>query len=114
MKNFNSPVPVEWSNRRVLTTAQLAKYYVCPVEHIRDNFRKNRDRFVANKHYENGCKWRALSKEYGKWKTILADEQSVFGQKDASAVELGIPLSCCQRKISRNNGTMTRALQETQ
>ena len=51
MENFKSPVPVEWSNRRVLTTAQLAKYYKCPVEYIRDNFRKNRDRFVAGKHY---------------------------------------------------------------
>ena len=51
MENFKSPVPVVWSSQRVLTTAQLAKYYECPVEYIRDNFRKNRDRFVAGRHF---------------------------------------------------------------
>ena len=51
MKNFKAPVPVEWSNQLVLLTAQLAKYYGCSVEHIRDNFRKNRGRFVEGKHY---------------------------------------------------------------
>ena len=44
-------VPVEWSNQRVLTTAQLAEFYGCSVENIRDNFRKNRERFVEDKHY---------------------------------------------------------------
>ena len=51
MENFKAPVPVEWSNQLVLLTAQLAKYYECSVEHIRDNFRKNRGRFVEGKHY---------------------------------------------------------------
>ena len=44
-------VPVEWSNQRVLTTTQLAEFYECTVENIRDNFRKNKDRFIAGKHF---------------------------------------------------------------
>ena len=49
--DFTKLVPVEWSSRRVLTTAQLADFYKCAVENIRDNFRKNKDRFVEGKHY---------------------------------------------------------------
>ena len=42
---------VEWSNQPVLMTAPLAQFYECKVENIRDNFRKNRDRFVEGKHF---------------------------------------------------------------
>ena len=42
---------IEWSNQLVLMTAPLAKFYECKVENIRDNFRKNRDRFVEGKHF---------------------------------------------------------------
>ncbi|MBR4904240.1 MAG: ORF6N domain-containing protein [Selenomonadaceae bacterium] len=51
MENFKTPVPVEWSNQRVLTTAQLAEYYECAVKQIQQNFNKNKDRFVAGKHF---------------------------------------------------------------
>ena len=51
MEKFKYLVPVEWSNQLVLTTAQLAHFYECSVENIRDNFRKNRDRFIEGKHY---------------------------------------------------------------
>lgn len=51
MENFKTPVPVEWQNQRVLTTAQLAEYYECDVNNIKKNFNKNKDRFVAGKHY---------------------------------------------------------------
>lgn len=44
-------VPVEWKDQRVLTTAQLAEFYECTVENIRDNFRKNKERFIADKHF---------------------------------------------------------------
>ena len=45
------PEKVSWNDERVLTTAQLAEYYECAPENIRDNFRKNRDRFVDGKHF---------------------------------------------------------------
>ena len=51
MEDFKSPVPVEWQNKLVLTTTQLAEYYGCAVENIRDNFRKNKIHFVESKHY---------------------------------------------------------------
>ena len=51
MEDFKSPVPVEWNNQLVLVSVQLAKFYGCAVEHIHDNFRKNKDRFVMGKHY---------------------------------------------------------------
>ena len=41
----------EWRNERVVTTAQLAEFYECTPENVRDNFRKNRDRFVSGKHF---------------------------------------------------------------
>lgn len=49
--DFENIVPVEWSNQRVLTTAQLAEYYECEVRHISDNFKRNESRFKAGKHY---------------------------------------------------------------
>ena len=51
MENFKSPVPVEWSARRVLTTAQLAECYKCTSKQIKQNFNHNRDRFIEGKHY---------------------------------------------------------------
>ena len=49
--DFTKIVPVEWSNLRVLTTAQIAEFYGCEVRHISDNFKRNEDRFVKGKHY---------------------------------------------------------------
>ena len=51
MEQFQSLVPVDWQNQRVLTTAQLAEYYKCSVRNISDNFKANDDRFVEGKHY---------------------------------------------------------------
>ena len=42
---------VEWRNERVVTTAQLADFYETSADNIRDNFRKNRDRFIDGKHF---------------------------------------------------------------
>ena len=42
---------VEWSNQPVLTTAQLAKFYGCKIENIRDNFHNHREHFVEGKHF---------------------------------------------------------------
>ena len=44
-------IPVEWSNQRVLTTAQLAHFYDCEPRHISDNFKRNESRFKVNKHF---------------------------------------------------------------
>lgn len=51
MEDFKMPVPVEWCNKRVLTTAQIAECYSCSVDQIKVNFNNNKDRFVAGKHY---------------------------------------------------------------
>ena len=42
---------VEWRNERVATTAQIAEFYECTPENIRDNFRKNREHFIDGKHF---------------------------------------------------------------
>ena len=44
-------IPVEWSNKRVLLTAQLAHFYGCEPRHISDNFKRNESRFKVNKHF---------------------------------------------------------------
>ena len=49
--NIKDLVPVEWSNRLVLTTAQLAHFYGCEPRHISDNFKRNESRFVEGKHH---------------------------------------------------------------
>ncbi len=49
--DFSKLVPVEWSSRRVLTTAQLAEFYGCDANNIKKNFNANKDRFVEGKHY---------------------------------------------------------------
>ena len=51
MEDFKMPVPVEWCNKRVLTTAQIAEFYGCETRNISDNFKRNEERFVAGKHY---------------------------------------------------------------
>ena len=36
---------------RVMTTEQLAEAYGCDVQHIKQNFNNNKDRFTEGKHY---------------------------------------------------------------
>lgn len=45
------PAPVVWQQDLVLTTAQLAEFYETPVDNIKVNFNRNRDRFVEGKHF---------------------------------------------------------------
>lgn len=42
---------IEHVGERVLTTEQLAEVYECDVKRISENFKRNEDRFVENKHY---------------------------------------------------------------
>ena len=51
MENFKTPAPVEWNNKLVLLTYQLAEYYECDVQNIKKNFNANKNRFVEGKHY---------------------------------------------------------------
>ena len=42
---------IEYSNQRVLTTQQLAEVYETSETNIKTNFNRNKERFVAGKHY---------------------------------------------------------------
>lgn len=43
--------PVEYKGQIVITTAQLAEVYGASPDNIKDNFNRNKDRFVNGKHY---------------------------------------------------------------
>ena len=45
------PTPIEWNGQVVITTAQLADVYSASTDNIKDNFNRNKDRFVSGKHY---------------------------------------------------------------
>ena len=45
------PTPIEWNGQVVITTAQLADVYGASTDNIKDNFNRNKDRFVSGKHY---------------------------------------------------------------
>lgn len=49
MENFMTPV--EYKGQIVITTAQLAEVYGASPDNIKDNFNRNKDRFVNGKHY---------------------------------------------------------------
>ncbi len=44
-------VPVVYNNQRILTTQQLAEFYETDTDRISENYSRNRDRYVAGKHY---------------------------------------------------------------
>ena len=44
-------VPVEWQNRRVLTSAQIAEAYKCSVDQIKVNFNANKNHYKEGLHY---------------------------------------------------------------
>ena len=45
------PTPIELNGQVVITTAQLADVYGASTDNIKDNFNRNKDRFVSGKHY---------------------------------------------------------------
>ena len=47
----NLPQIREYSNQRILTSAQLAELYETDVLHIQQNYKNNKDRYVPGKHY---------------------------------------------------------------
>ena len=50
MKEFK-PTPIEYSQQRVLTTAQLAEAYKTTTKTITDNFNNNKSRYIEGVHY---------------------------------------------------------------
>ena len=44
-------VPVDYSNQRVLTTAQVAEALDCSIEQLRSNFKNHKDQFEEGVHY---------------------------------------------------------------
>ena len=59
INGHNIPSQVEYENRIVLTTKQLAEFYDCSEKRISENFNRNKERFAIGKHY---CK---LDKDNG-------------------------------------------------
>lgn len=49
--NIADLIPVVYSSKRVLTTAQLADFYGCDTRNISDNFKNNESRFREGVHY---------------------------------------------------------------
>ena len=45
------PVTIEYSQQRVLTTAQVAESYKVTTDRIKDNFFENKSRYMEGKHY---------------------------------------------------------------
>lgn len=50
IENIEIPV-IEYNNRLVVTTEQLAEFYGCDPKQIRQNFNNNKERFAEGKHY---------------------------------------------------------------
>ena len=48
---MNELMVLEHNNIRVMTTEQLAEAYGCDVQHIKQNFNNNKERFTDGKHY---------------------------------------------------------------
>ena len=48
---MNELTVLEHNNIRVMTTEQLAEAYGCDVQHIKQNFNNNKERFADGKHY---------------------------------------------------------------
>ena len=44
-------IKLDWSNQRVMTTAQVAKGYGCAPENISNNFNREKNRFKEGEHY---------------------------------------------------------------
>ena len=45
------PTTIEYSQQRVLTTAQVAESYKVTTDRIKDNFSENKSRYIEGKHY---------------------------------------------------------------
>lgn len=48
---MNALQPLEYSNQRILTTQMIAQAYETDEKRISENFSRNKDRYIAGKHY---------------------------------------------------------------
>lgn len=48
---MNTPQIIELHNQRLLTTEQLAEFYETSVDRIKQNFNRNKGKFIEGKHY---------------------------------------------------------------
>ncbi|AKN34265.1 toxin Bro (plasmid) [Clostridium carboxidivorans P7] len=48
---MNELVPIEFKNKRILTTEQLAEIYEAPIDNIKVNFNNHKNNFEEGKHY---------------------------------------------------------------
>ena len=48
------PEQTFWSNQPILTSAQVAEFYGCSTDRIKDNYFAHKDRFVEGVHFFQG------------------------------------------------------------
>ena len=62
---MNELTVLEHNSIRVMTTEQLAEAYGCDVQHIKQNFNNNKERFAEGKHYFRleGAELKSLKKQ---------------------------------------------------
>lgn len=75
-------VPIEWSDERVLTTKQLAEAYGVTVEHIKQNFRYNKEQFVEGRDFVKitGQALRGLKQRVGETERIAPAQPSLINK----------------------------------
>ena len=78
---MNELTVLEHNSIRVMTTEQLAEAYGCRVIHIQQNFKNNRERFIAGKHY-----FKLEGADLKTFKESLENIESVVGSRAPSLI----------------------------
>ena len=78
---MNELTVLEHNSIRVMTTEQLAEAYGCGAIHIQQNFKNNRERFIAGKHY-----FKLEGADLKAFKDSLENIESVVGSRAPSLI----------------------------
>ena len=78
---MNELTVLEHNSIRVMTTKQLAEAYGCRAIHIQQNFKNNRERFIAGKHY-----FKLEGADLKAFKDSLENIESVVGSRAPSLI----------------------------
>ena len=78
---MNELTVLEHNSIRVMTTEQLAEAYGCRAIHIQQNFKNNRERFIAGKHY-----FKLEGADLKAFKESLENIESVVGSRAPSLI----------------------------
>ena len=78
---MNELTVLEHNSIRVMTTEQLAEAYGCRAIHIQQNFKNNRERFIAGKHY-----FKLEGADLKGFKNSLENIESVVGSRAPSLI----------------------------